>query len=179
MHYGYVFFRNIDSLEHLALLWSCVTRCSSCEPYTRLFSELYICSHHWFCPSGSFLSLFDSSMHYLHVPLYLPYEVNDFGCYNFVKKGQGMASLRITSPKHRSYPFPYAVSQTGMAENPPGCTKNARRQRREGRAMDWLPRRSTEILPEPTKREVKAKLCGVPIHKMERVTRRACRLKKN
>lgn len=45
--------------------------------------------------------------------------------------------------------------------------------------MDWLPRRSTEILPEPMKTELKAKLCGVEIHKMERAARRACRLKKD
>lgn len=43
--------------------------------------------------------------------------------------------------------------------------------------MDWLPSRSTEILPEPMKRALKAKLCRVEIRKMERATRRAFKAK--
>lgn len=77
-----------------------------------------------------------------------------------------MASLRKTSPKRRIHPFSHALSQTGMVENPPGCIKNSRRYSREGKGMDWLPRRSTEMLPEPTKRALKTMLCGIEIHKM-------------
>lgn len=41
--------------------------------------------------------------------------------------------------------------------------------------MDWLPRSSTEILPEHMQRELKASSGGAEIRKMGRATRRAYR----